>query len=65
MVQKKLSNPDMLSAPPRIFQKQKSCPQLLVSEYPSIQHLLDSGVLDKNQLISHYDEKISDISGVQ
>ena len=65
MVQKKLINPDMLSAPPHIFQKQKSCPQLLVSDYPSIQHLLDSGILDKDQLLPHYDENKSDVSGVE
>ena len=58
-----MSNPDMLSAPPHIFQKQKSCPQLLASEYPSIQHLLDSGVLDKDRLLPHYDENKSGISG--
>ena len=65
MIQKKLSNPDMLSAPQHIFQKQKSCPQLLVSEYPSIQHLLDSGILDKDQLLPHYNENKSDVSGIE
>ena len=56
MVQKKMSSPNSLVAPPHVFQKQNSCPQLLVSEHPSIQQLLDTGVLDKDQLMMNVEE---------
>lgn len=51
MVQRKTSYSSSLAAPPHVFQKQKSCPQLLISEHASIQHLLETGVIDQEQLL--------------
>ena len=56
MVQRKTSYSNSLNAPPHVFQKQKSCPQLLISEHPSIQHLLETGVIDKEQLMLNAEE---------
>ena len=65
MVQKKMSTPNSLAAPPHVFQKQNSCPQLLISEHPSIQQLLDTGVLDKDQLTLNLEERQWRMAGIE
>ena len=65
MVQKKLGDHETLSAPPHIFQKQKSCPQLLITENPSIQHLLETGVIRKDQLNLNTDENNLEKFGIE
>ena len=64
-LQKIMSNPDRLLVPPHKFQKQNSCPQLLVSEHPSIQHLLEAGILDKDQFLIDTDESKWRMTGIE
>ena len=65
MVQRKTSYSNSLAAPPHVFQKQKSCPQLLISEHPSIQHLLETGVIDQEQLLLNAKESQWQMQGME
>ena len=65
MLQRKESNPDQLSDLPHNFQNPKSCPQLLISEHPSLQHLLEGRVLDKNQLQTGRDDSEWQMAGIK
>ena len=65
MLQRKVSNPTNLAAPPHVFQKQNSCPQLLISQHPSIQDLLQSGAIDKDQLKIHAEEYQWQMTGLE
>ena len=65
MLQRKVSNPTNLAAPPHVFQKQNSCPQLLISEHQSIQDLLQSGTIDRDQLKTHAEEHQWQMAGIE